>query len=93
MEWMLMPYRKLYRLIEGRSSRQEYWMFTFFNVLVLLVVLAIMFLFASLVFGLKIGNNLPGLLLIMLATTFACSSFGLLLAGISRSRTRWTIRN
>ncbi|MCB2086178.1 MAG: DUF805 domain-containing protein [Sphingomonadaceae bacterium] len=47
MEWMLMPYRKLYRLIEGRSSRQEYWMFTLFNVLVLLGVLAIMFLFVG----------------------------------------------
>jgi len=30
MEWMLMPYRKLYRLIEGRSGRREFWMFTLF---------------------------------------------------------------
>jgi uncharacterized membrane protein YhaH (DUF805 family) len=35
MEWMLMPYRRLYRLIEGRSSRQEYWMFVLLNVLIL----------------------------------------------------------
>lgn len=34
MEWMLMPYRKLYRLIEGRSTRREYWMFVLLNVII-----------------------------------------------------------
>jgi uncharacterized membrane protein YhaH (DUF805 family) len=34
MEWMLMPYRKLYALIAGRASRQEFWMFVLFNVIV-----------------------------------------------------------
>ncbi|HMQ62136.1 MAG TPA: ABC transporter permease [Flavilitoribacter sp.] len=63
-----------------------FWGKLLMGVIVSFLQLAIMFLFASLVFGLKIGNNLPGLLLIMLATTFACSSFGLLLAGISKSR-------
>lgn len=29
-EYMMMPYKKLYRLIEGRSSRSEYWWFTAF---------------------------------------------------------------
>jgi len=48
MEWMLMPYRKLYRLIEGRSSRQEFWMFVLLNVIVAVVFIA---LFATLIGG------------------------------------------
>lgn len=43
MEWMLLPYRKLYRLIEGRASRREYWMFVLFNVLVVMGFLALIF--------------------------------------------------
>lgn len=35
MEWMLKPYRQLYALIAGRASRQEFWMFVLFNVIVL----------------------------------------------------------
>ncbi len=42
MEWMLMPYRKLYRLIEGRSTRREYWMFTLLTVLVSLAFVLLM---------------------------------------------------
>ena len=36
MEWMLMPYRKLYALIAGRSSRKEFWMFLLLNAIVYL---------------------------------------------------------
>ena len=43
MEWMLMPYRKLYRLIEGRSSRREFWMFVLFVVLVYIAAFAVLF--------------------------------------------------
>lgn len=50
------------------------------------IQLSIMFLAAMLIFGLHIEYNIPGLLLIMLATTFSFSSFGLLLAGISKTR-------
>ena len=42
MEWMLMPYRKLYRLIEGRSSRKEFWMFTLFVWIVAIVWIVLM---------------------------------------------------
>jgi uncharacterized membrane protein YhaH (DUF805 family) len=35
MEWMLLPIRRLYRLIEGRSSRREFWMFFLLNVIIL----------------------------------------------------------
>jgi uncharacterized membrane protein YhaH (DUF805 family) len=41
MEWMLMPYRKLYALIAGRSSRKEFWMFFLLNVIVYFVFIAI----------------------------------------------------
>jgi len=42
MEWMLMPYRKLYRLIEGRSTRREFWMFTLLTWIVVIAVIALM---------------------------------------------------
>lgn len=42
MEDMLAPYKKLYRAIEGRSGRQEYWMF-FLLALALHIVPAILF--------------------------------------------------
>ena len=41
MEWMLMPYRRLYPAIAGRSRRKEYWMFFLLNVIVYLVLLAL----------------------------------------------------
>lgn len=47
LEWMLMPYRKLYAAIAGRSSRREFWMFFFFNVIVLAVFIALIFAFAG----------------------------------------------
>lgn len=43
MEWMLMPYRRLYALIAGRASRQEFWMFALLNVIVLAVFIALLF--------------------------------------------------
>jgi len=43
MEWMLMPYRRLYRLIEGRASRREFWMFTLFVWIVAIVMIALLF--------------------------------------------------
>lgn len=48
--------------------------------------LLIMFLFANLVFGLDIFSHLGGLLIMILATSFACSAFGVLLASFARSR-------
>ena len=47
MEWMLLPYRKLYRLIEGRSSRREFWMFVLLNATILAVVLGLFFAFVG----------------------------------------------
>jgi len=42
MEWMLMPYRRLYRLIEGRASRREFWMFTLFVWIVAIVLVGLL---------------------------------------------------
>jgi len=50
------------------------------------VQLIIMFLFAWLVFGLNIGIDIPSLIIMILATAFACSSFGMFLASIARTR-------
>lgn len=41
MEWMLLPIRRLYRLIEGRSCRREFWMFFLLNVIILVGFVAI----------------------------------------------------
>lgn len=43
MQWMLLPYRKLYRLIEGRSQRKEFWMFLLLNFLIGIALVAILF--------------------------------------------------
>lgn len=50
MEWMLMPYRRLYGAIAGRSSRREFWMFTLLNFIVVasyITLIAMMFGFSS----------------------------------------------
>ena len=41
-EWMLLPYRRLYRAIEGRASRSEYWWFTLMVVLVYVAFFVLM---------------------------------------------------
>lgn len=41
MNYMLMPIKKLYRIIEGRSERREFWMFILLNVLITVAVIAI----------------------------------------------------
>ena len=48
--------------------------------------LVVMFIFAWLVFGLDIMSHIPELLLMILATSYACAGFGVLLASFARSR-------
>lgn len=48
--------------------------------------LAIMFIYAKLVFGLDIFPHLSSILVMIIATAFACSSFGVLLSSIAKSR-------
>lgn len=55
------------------------------NVISILQLL-VMFAFAKLAFGLAIGHRLPGLLITIVATAFACSAFGVLLASFAKNR-------
>lgn len=48
--------------------------------------LIVMFLFAKVVFGLDIAPHLPELLLTIIATAFACSAFGVLIASLAQKR-------
>ena len=69
MEWMLMPYRR-YAQFEGRSRRQEYWMFFLFQILVQALLLVLGVIVGSL--G-DLGNILSGLFLLALVV-FALGS-------------------
>ena len=57
-----------------------------YAVIIAMAQLLVMFLFGWLVFTLDIWTNPLGLLLVVLATALACSSFGIFLAAVSRSR-------
>jgi ABC-type multidrug transport system permease subunit len=48
--------------------------------------LSVIFLYAWLVFGLDILHHLPSIALMIFATAFACSGFGVLLASFAKSR-------
>lgn len=48
--------------------------------------LSVMFLYAKIAFGLDIFSHLPALVLMIMATAYACSSFGVLLASIAKTR-------
>lgn len=56
------------------------------SVAVSVTQLLIMFVFAAIAFGLDLTVNLPALLLMILATALACSSLGILLASVCRTR-------
>ena len=45
-----------------------------------------MFVWGALVFGVDLWNHIPGFVVMTVATAFACSTFGLMLAALSRSR-------
>jgi ABC-2 type transport system permease protein len=48
--------------------------------------LTLMFLWGALVFGIDLAGHLPGFAVMTVATAIACSTFGLMLAAVSRSR-------
>ena len=54
--------------------------------IVSILQLAVLFIFSWLVFGLDIGVDVPSLIVMILSTAYACSSFGIFLASLSRSR-------
>ncbi len=48
--------------------------------------LTVMFVWGALVFGVDLWNHIPGFVVMTVATALACSTFGLMLAALSRSR-------
>jgi ABC-type multidrug transport system permease subunit len=54
--------------------------------IIAIVQLSIMFVYARLVFGLDIMNHIPALVLMVPATAYACSAFGILLASFAKTR-------
>jgi ABC-2 type transport system permease protein len=54
--------------------------------LIAVVQMTVMFCFSWLVFGLDIKSHIPAMVLMILATSFACSGFGVCLASFARSR-------
>ncbi|HVA99385.1 MAG TPA: ABC transporter permease [Bacteroidia bacterium] len=48
--------------------------------------LVVMFVYARLAFGLAIFSHIPGLIIMIIATAYACSSFGMLIASMAKSR-------
>lgn len=56
--------------------------------LVSILQLTIMLVYAWLVFGLNLFQNIPALILLILATAFACSSFGMFLSSIAKTRSQ-----
>lgn len=57
-----------------------------FAIIISVIQLTIMFVFAWLVFDLNILQNVPSLVIMILATAFACSAFGIVLASFAKSR-------
>lgn len=58
------------------------------SIIVATFQLVVMFAFASLVFHLNVMDKVVPLAIIMLATAFACSGFGVFLATVARSRSQ-----
>ncbi len=75
--------RLLFSPISGSTILYGKMLLTFF---IAVLQLTVMFLFAWLAFGLDIFVNVPALVLMILATAFAISSFGIFLAAVSKTR-------
>jgi ABC-2 type transport system permease protein len=54
--------------------------------IICIMQLTLMFVYAWIVFGLSIWQNIPSLVMMIIATAFACSSFGVVLASFAKSR-------
>ncbi len=75
--------RLLVAPLSGNSILYGKMLFAYF---ISIVQLLVMFLFARLVFGLNLSMNIPALLLMIAATAFAVSAFGIFLAAVSKTR-------
>ena len=75
--------RLLYSPLNGSTILYGKMLFAFF---ISIVQLSTMFLFAGLVFGMDLSINFPALILMIIATAFAVSGIGILLAAIAKTR-------
>lgn len=76
-------HRLLYSPINGSVILYGKMLFAFF---IATLQLTVMFLFAMVAFNLDLTTNIPALILMILATAFAVSSFGIFLAAVSKTR-------
>jgi ABC-2 type transport system permease protein len=75
--------RLLYSPLKGSTILYSKMLFAFF---ISILQLTTMFLFAWLVLNMDLSVNIPGLILMITATSFAVSSLGIFLAAVSKTR-------
>ena len=75
--------RLLYSPLKGSTILYGKMLFAFF---ISILQLTAMFLFAWLIFNMDLSVNIPGLILMIIATSFAVSSIGIFLAAIAKTR-------
>jgi ABC-2 type transport system permease protein len=75
--------RLLYSPLKGSSILYGKMLFAFF---ISILQLTAMFIFAWLIFNMDLSVNIPGLILMIIATSFAVSSLGIFLAAVARTR-------
>jgi ABC-2 type transport system permease protein len=75
--------RLLYSPLNGSTILYGKMLFAFF---ISILQLTAMFLFAWLIFNMDLSVNIPGLILMIIATSFAVSSLGIFLAAIAKTR-------
>jgi ABC-type multidrug transport system permease subunit len=75
--------RLLYSPLKGSTILYSKMLFAFF---ISILQLTAMFLFAWLVLNMDMNVNIPGLLLMITATSFAVSSLGIFLAAVAKTR-------
>jgi ABC-2 type transport system permease protein len=75
--------RLLYSPLKGSSILYGKMLFAFF---ISVLQLTTMFLFAWLIFNMDLSVNIPGLILMITATSFAVSSLGIFLAAVAKTR-------
>jgi ABC-2 type transport system permease protein len=75
--------RLLYSPLKGSTILYSKMLFAFF---ISILQLTAMFLFAWLILNMDMSVNIPGLILMIIATSFAVSSLGIFLAAVARTR-------
>jgi len=75
--------RLLYSPLRGSTILYSKMLFAFF---ISILQLTAMFLFAWLILNMDMSVNIPGLILMIIATSFAVSSLGIFLAAVAKTR-------